>query len=492
MPQLPEKLAVVPRGPLDARVRVPGSKSITNRALPIAALASGDSELLLFGAPLEWSALALGIASASAATWLTFSVGRACRIPDALAAAAGLAVAATGRFTWSSLSGMETCLAAALALAVVRVHLLPGSSLKRSAVLGALIGLAAQARPELLLLFPLVAFLEWRRRGGAEEPRANDRTQRFKGLAVLAAAFAVVALPYVVFCLATTGRPLPNTFYAKSLLPLQTSAAAFSQLRITYLPKLLRWAWLDNALIGLLLIPGLVFWIRRRSDSALVYLWPLAFCLYALVLYPRHFSLSRYTIPLIPFFALLAMAAVAAALERLRRSSIQTIAVGAVFLLIVGGAAWRQNDFRQIYRANVGNLLNMHVAMADWIDTQLPKDARVAANDIGAITYYGGRYCIDTMGLVSSDLITRQLRAREANRSIDPEGMVASYLADTRPHYAVLFPSWYPRLTRQPWLEARHPIRYTNTTGGGDLMIAYEVIGTPTLAAPRPADPPTP
>jgi 3-phosphoshikimate 1-carboxyvinyltransferase len=34
------------RGPLDATVRVPGSKSITNRALPIAALARGQSRLL--------------------------------------------------------------------------------------------------------------------------------------------------------------------------------------------------------------------------------------------------------------------------------------------------------------------------------------------------------------------------------------------------------------------------------------------------------------
>jgi 3-phosphoshikimate 1-carboxyvinyltransferase len=42
---LPERLAVAPRGPLAARVRVPGSKSITNRVLLIAALADGDSEL---------------------------------------------------------------------------------------------------------------------------------------------------------------------------------------------------------------------------------------------------------------------------------------------------------------------------------------------------------------------------------------------------------------------------------------------------------------
>ncbi len=37
--------AVRPRGPLDARVRVPGSRSITNRALVCAALAEGESEL---------------------------------------------------------------------------------------------------------------------------------------------------------------------------------------------------------------------------------------------------------------------------------------------------------------------------------------------------------------------------------------------------------------------------------------------------------------
>jgi 3-phosphoshikimate 1-carboxyvinyltransferase len=43
--QLPESLPIEPRGPLNARVRVPGSKSITNRALLIAALADGETTL---------------------------------------------------------------------------------------------------------------------------------------------------------------------------------------------------------------------------------------------------------------------------------------------------------------------------------------------------------------------------------------------------------------------------------------------------------------
>jgi len=46
LPQLPDKLSIAPRGPFEASVRVPGSKSITNRALLIAALAKGESQLL--------------------------------------------------------------------------------------------------------------------------------------------------------------------------------------------------------------------------------------------------------------------------------------------------------------------------------------------------------------------------------------------------------------------------------------------------------------
>ena len=45
MAALPDPLPIATRGPLAARVRVPGSKSITNRALLVAALARGTSRL---------------------------------------------------------------------------------------------------------------------------------------------------------------------------------------------------------------------------------------------------------------------------------------------------------------------------------------------------------------------------------------------------------------------------------------------------------------
>lgn len=42
---LPDRLTIETRGPLDGRISVPGSKSITNRALLLAALADGESHL---------------------------------------------------------------------------------------------------------------------------------------------------------------------------------------------------------------------------------------------------------------------------------------------------------------------------------------------------------------------------------------------------------------------------------------------------------------
>ena len=46
MSTLPAALAIEPRTALDARVRVPGSKSLTNRALVAAALATAREEFL--------------------------------------------------------------------------------------------------------------------------------------------------------------------------------------------------------------------------------------------------------------------------------------------------------------------------------------------------------------------------------------------------------------------------------------------------------------
>src|SRR5436309_4914709 len=122
------------------------------------------------GFPLEPLAIGLGIASAALAACMTFEVVLGAGLPLALAFLAGLALGSAGRFTWASLSGMETCLAAALSLLLMRLVLAPRRTGGHAMTMGLVAGLCAEARPEMFLLGPLVAALEWRQRRAIDPP----------------------------------------------------------------------------------------------------------------------------------------------------------------------------------------------------------------------------------------------------------------------------------------------------------------------------------
>ena len=91
-PTLPPRLAIETRGPLDGHVSVPGSKSITNRALLLAALAEGESRLsgglesddtVVMRAALD--ALGIGLETAAEAggeCWIVHGRGGRFEIPD--------------------------------------------------------------------------------------------------------------------------------------------------------------------------------------------------------------------------------------------------------------------------------------------------------------------------------------------------------------------------------------------------------------------------
>jgi 3-phosphoshikimate 1-carboxyvinyltransferase len=85
---LPKLLPIAPRGPLDAVVRVPGSKSLSNRALVAAALARGESRLsgLLASEDIEVMRVALAAMGAAVEplgddAWRVAGTGGALRAP---------------------------------------------------------------------------------------------------------------------------------------------------------------------------------------------------------------------------------------------------------------------------------------------------------------------------------------------------------------------------------------------------------------------------
>ena len=109
-------LAVTSQGPVDATVRLPGSKSLTNRYLVLAALADGPSRLrqplrsrdtLLMAEALRRLGADLGdrpVTDGVDADWVIvpkwFSTHR--RTPAADASGASVASAATSRLQWAA------------------------------------------------------------------------------------------------------------------------------------------------------------------------------------------------------------------------------------------------------------------------------------------------------------------------------------------------------------------------------------------------------
>ncbi len=426
------------------------------------------------GVRAEWLALGLGMASMSAAAVLTFEVGLAAGLPLLPAIFAGTCTAACGRMVWAGLSGMETCLAAALSLLLVRAQMAEWRGWRRGILLGAVAGLAVAARPEMLILAAIVGSMEVLR----SRPAANRHGAGTDALAYAATLIALL-IPYALFCLATTGRPLPNTFYAKSLLP--ALDGILGQERSRYLPRMLAWAWQDNAIMAVLLVPGLVAWMWRhaRERAGVVAWWPVAFWIYSMALYPRHFSMSRYSIPLIPFQFLLAMGAAEWIVTRLRGASARAVAGASLALALLPGGLRGFVLAHDIYLADVDTILSLQVETGDWVRAHLPSGARVATNDVGAITYLGGRYCIDTEGLISSRLVELHLRSRRVQPAPGREEVILEFLAEARPDYCIFFPEWYPAISSRPWLREVHRSEHHNTTGGGDHLVVYQVVDPP-------------
>ncbi len=440
----------------------------------------------LTGVPLEPLAIGLGVLFAGGTALLTFETALTAGLPLALATCAGLATGIAGRLIWASLSGMEITLATLLFLLLVRLQQSRLAGPRRGFALGIVAGLAATARPEMTLLGPLAFAVEaWRlARGGAGRRALAE-------LLPLAAAFVAVLLPYSVFCYTTTGRWLPNTYYAKGVIA-RASDVHLAHFRATYFPVMYQVAYHDNLAFALLLIPGFVMWLRNRArrDAWLVALWPLAFWAYSMVVFPRHFSVSRYTIPLIPAFALVSMEPLAWAIGRAGSAGVRRWAAVAAAVALTLAGLRSTAEYEPVFLSNVDNILSMQVRMGRWVAEHLPSGARVATNDVGAITYFGGRFCIDTVGLVSSDAITHMLAWWRTHGRVFPEDALPSYFRTAKPDYCILFPAWYPNLTRAPWLKYLGEFDYPNNTGGGDRLVAYRVIGTPVGPLDAEAAPP--
>jgi arabinofuranosyltransferase len=405
--------------------------------------------------------------------WLTYQLTLAVADKPGAALLAALAVALTGRMLWAGLSAMEATLFTTLTLAAVWRYQRHGLELWS----GLLFVLASQARPEGHALFALAAAdtvlaLIWR---PAARPEAS-----WRGLFTAGAVYGLVTLPYVLFSYSVTERPLPNTFYAKS-----QAGALFSW---RTLRETLTLHWRDNEIAFLFILPGL--WPIFRRNRPLVG-WLVGLTLLTPFIVPFLWHHGRYTLPLIPF----QMIAAAAGLYWLKDffgsrqgfgprqgdkaqrkekvggfapwGEVVFIAMAALFLLAGGRhiPAWAN-----MLASNGREVVEIDLAMGEWLARETAADALIAVDDIGAIAFVGQRRVFDLNGLVSPEMWP-------AMTAPDRDAATIYLMAQAGVTHLALFPGWHSRLVSVPdmTLPVAHFETATHTIIGEPEAVIYAV-----------------
>lgn len=243
---------------------------------------------------------------------------------------AALLIALDPSLAYSAASGMEPLLAALLV--VLTIH---AASAARAQQAGLYAGLAILARPEsalVLLLASVVAL-------GRGTPRA-----RLTQLARTLLCGVAVAGVWLCFCLATTGRPLPNTWYVKRAVTGVAEAFAAGFGVADGLGLLGSWCARSpffQGYVGYLFLGIGIVALLARCGGARAFLllaFPLCHCvgiaLTRAMPLPEAFFWERYLVPMYPVIHVLLAIGVGATgavlLDLLRRPSASAQAAAAI------------------------------------------------------------------------------------------------------------------------------------------------------------------
>ena len=381
-------------------------------------------------------------------------------LPARWAVGAGALLVLEWHLVWAAGSGMETLLFALLILAGLSWLIQLGGAREGRAVpgsgvswlgIGGLIGLSVWVRPDgVTLLGP--ALLVAAMAGGKWGARLRIAT-------FIAAGFAALFLPYLLFNRAVAGAWWPTTLYAK-----QAEYAVL--LGTPLLERFLRQAALPLVGAGALLLPGFLHGLwsqlhRGKWGEAAGALWVLGYLgSYALRL-PVVYQHGRYAIPVVPVFCVWGLAGLAGLLKLDCQVPWQRVAsrawlasVGAVLL-----AFWVRGA--QAYAWDVAVIESEMAAAARWVSENTAPESIIAAHDIGALGYFGGRRLLDLAGLVSPEVIP----------FINDERALEAYLDGQGASYLVTFPGWYPALSARGSPVFSTGGRFSPALGGENMAV---------------------
>jgi hypothetical protein len=419
-----------------------------------------------FGA-IVWIALALLCAA-------TMAKLRMPGAPFAAVAAAAL-VGLDPALAFSAASGMEPPLAALCVVACVHA-LIDGRTIRA----GFCAGFAVWARPELLPLALLAAACAWRTTARtapiASTPSVDDastdplsttasassaplapsltaRTPLHAALEVLLPT-VMLALVWIVLCLGITGRPLPNTWYAKA----ETFGCVEGAMRgVAGLAK--TWAdgpWFQVASGWLFPAIGVATLWFRASRAASVFLITAPFLFAAAIGATRElptldaFYWQRYLVPMLPLLHLWTAAGIGIAgsliadVVRAKPAGPSTLPAPLVALLLAAliGVAFMKvgpklEAARDRFARDVRDVDGLDVGSARWLVTQ---HAARPLKSVGVMDAGAARYflppevrVVDLIGLNDGELIARAIANEDLGPYLESRRLDAMLLLEPDP-----------------------------------------------------------
>jgi len=350
-----------------------------------------------------------------------------------------------------------------------------------------LFALAALARPEYLLLFPLALADQSRRRSY----QISHQT------IVHIVLYCCVLEPWVIFNLWVGGKPLPNTYYAKvgdyGMIGAVTNLD-FTQLikTVCYYPvvqcqELIRLAAENNLLLACAAPLGLATMLgarRKHGVEAMSLLVPLVLILFPLIrgiVAPFKgplFQHGRYVAHLVPLLVVVGAIGLRRALDlapRLQQAPKtlflhRSIVVWSlVFVLFAIGVS----QYGRLYGRNVAEIEDMHIDMARWVEANTPSESIIASHDVGALGYFSGRKIVDMVGLVTPTVL------EYLSPGLPADDGVLEYLRDVEPDFVIMMPTWYPGLSKMSRVfrpEHEEVVKGVRTIAAGDRLVAYRAI----------------
>lgn len=353
---------------------------------------------------------------------------------------AGLLVALSGPLLWSSVSGMEAPVAAALVTGLLAVFAAEHAAgrFRWTPLVGVLAVLCRFEMAPVVVLIILV-MLGALLRGQPRWPRR-----------ALRAAWCVLPLVAVagqlLFYRIATGSLSPNGNQAKSLLSMpafnlgQLAGDVANNMR-QFLEILAGISRQDFFFPGALLVAalGLAVLVRRSGTHRTVglvlgggvLLSLLALSTLATALWQQ----VRYLHPFLPLVIVLVVVAAMSCASWFGREAGRALAAGALgvagLFTVLSLPAWAYT-----VGLDTGAIRERIVSLATWTSGHLPPDARVGVHDVGAAAYLGQQPTVDLIGLTTNGLAKPAINGAgslyEELRAMPPE---------ERPDYFAIYDS---------------------------------------------------